>query len=62
MDGDCSDKIKRALILGRKTMTDLESILKSKDISFPINNRIVRAMAFLVVIYGYESWAVKMAK
>ena len=62
VDGDCSDKIKRELILGRKSMTDLESILKNKDISFPINIHIVRAMAFLVVIYGYESWAVKMDK
>ena len=62
VDGDCSDKIKRDLILGRKSMTDLESILKNKDISFPINIHIVRAMAFLVVIYGYDSWAVKMDK
>ena len=62
MDGDCSDKIKWDLLLGRKSMTNLESILKSKDITFPTNVRIVRAMAFLKVMYGYDSWAIKTAK
>ena len=62
VDADCSDKIKRDLLLGRKSMTNLESILKSKDISFPTNVHIVRAMAFLKGMYGYESWAIKMAK
>ena len=55
-DGDCSNEIKRWLILGRKAMTNLDSILKSRDISFLTKVRVVKAMVFPVVMYGYESW------
>ena len=59
MDGDSSHEIKICLLLGRKAMTILDSILKSKDIALPTKVRIVRAMVFPVVIYRYESWTIK---
>ena len=62
VDGDCSHKIERHLVLGRKTFTDLDSILKSRDITLPTNFHIVKAMVFLVVMYGCESWTIKKAK
>ena len=55
-DGDCSHEIKRRLLLGRKVNTNLDSILKSRDITLPTKVRLVKAMVFLVVIYGCESW------
>ena len=58
-DGDCSHEIKRHLLLGRKVMTSLDSILKSRDITLPTKVRLVKAMVFPVVMYGCESWAVK---
>ena len=58
-DGDCSCEIKRCLLLGRKDMTELESILKSKDITLPTKVEIIKAMVFPVVMYGYESWTIK---
>ena len=58
-DGDCSHEIKRHLLLGRKVMTNLDSILRSKDITLPTKVRLVKAMVFLVVMYGCESWTVK---
>ena len=58
-DGDCSHEIKRRLLLGRKVMTNLDSILKSKDITLPTNVRLVKAIVFPVVMYGCESWTVK---
>ena len=61
-DGDCSHKIKTHLLLGRKAMTNLDSILKSRDITLPTKVRLVKAMVFPVVIYGYESWTVKKAE
>ena len=61
-DGDCSHKIKRPLLLGRKVMTNLDSILKSRDITLPTKVRLVKAMVFLVVMYGCESWTVKKAE
>ena len=61
-DGDCSQEIKRRLLLGRKVMTNLDSILKSRDITLPTNVRLVKAMVFPVVMYGYESWTVKKAE
>ena len=61
-DGDCSHEIKRRLLLGRKVMTDLESILKSRDITLPSKVRLVRAMVFLVVMCGCESWTIKKAE
>ena len=61
-DGDCSHEIKRHLLLGRKAMTNLDIILKSRDITLPTKVRIVKVMAFPVVIYGYESWTIKKAK
>ena len=60
-DGDCSHEIKRRLLLGRKVMTNLDSILKSRDITFPTKVRLVKAMVFPVVMYGCESWTVKKA-
>ena len=60
-DGDCSHEIKRCLLLGRKVMTKLDSILKSRDITLPTNVRLVKAMVFPVVMYGCESWTVKKA-
>ena len=61
-DGDCSHEIKRCLLLGRKIMTNLDSILKSRDITLPTKVRLVKAMVFPVVKYGCESWTVKKAK
>ena len=61
-DGDCSHEIKRHLLLGRKAMTKLDSILKSKDKTLPTKVRIVKAMIFPVVMYGCESWAIKKAE
>ena len=61
-DGDYSHEIKRCLLLGRKVMTNLDSILKSRDIIFPRNIRVVKAMVFPVVMYGYESWTIKKAE
>ena len=58
-DGDCSHEIKRRLLLGRKAMTNLESILKSRDITLPTKIRLVKAMVFPVVMYECESWTVK---
>ena len=61
-DGDCSHEIKRRLLLGRKVMTNLDSILTSRDITLPTKVRLVKAMAFPVVMYGCESWTVKKAE
>ena len=61
-DGDCSQKIKRRLLLGRKVMTNLDSILKNRDITLPTKVRLVKAMVFPVVMYGCESWTVKKAE
>ena len=61
-DGDCSHEMKRRLLLGRKVMTNLDSILKSRDITLPTKVRLVKAMVFPVVMYGYESWSVKKAE
>ena len=61
-DGDCSHEIKRRLLLGRKVMTNLDSILKSKDITLPTKVCLVKAVVFLVVMYGCESWTVKKAE
>ena len=60
--GDCSHEIKRCLLLGRKAMTNLDSILKSRDITFPTNVHLVKAMVFPVVTYGCESWTIKKAE
>ena len=62
VDGDCSHEIKRCLLLDRKVMTNLDSILKSRDITLPTKVRLVKAMVFLVVMYGFESWTVKKAE
>ena len=61
-DGDCSHEIKRCILLGRKVMTNLDSILKSRDITVPTKVHLVKAMVFPVVMYGYESWAIKKAE
>ena len=61
-DGDCSHKIKRRLLLERKAMTNLDSILKSRDITLPTKVRLVKAMVFPVVMYGCESWTIKNAE
>ena len=61
-DGDCSHEIKRCLLLGRKVMTNLDSIFKSRDISLLTKVRLVKAMVFPVVMYGFESWTVKKAE
>ena len=61
-DGDCSHEIKRHLLLGRKVMTNLDSILKSRDITLPTKVHLVKAMVFPVVMYGCESWSVKKAE
>ena len=61
-DGDCRHEIKRCLLLGRKVMTNLDSILKSKDITWPTKVCLVNAMIFPVVMYGCESWTIKKAK
>ena len=58
-DGDCSHEIKKCLLLGRKAMTNLDSILKSRDITLPIKIRLVKAMVFQLVMYGCESWTIK---
>ena len=62
VDGDCSHEIKRRLLLGRKVMTNLHSIFKSRDITLPTKVRLVKAMVFPVVMYGCESWTVKKAE
>ena len=62
VDGDYSHEIKRCLLLGGKVMTNLDSILKSKDITLPTNVRLVKAVVFPVVMYGCESWTVKKAE
>ena len=61
-DGDCSHKIKRCLLLGRKVVTNLDSILKSRDITFPTKIHLVKAMVFPVVMYGCESWTINRAE
>ena len=61
-DGDCSHKIKRCLLLGRKAVTNLDSMLKGRDITLPTNVHLVKAMVFLVVMHGCESWTVKKAE
>ena len=61
-DGDCSHEIERRLLLGRKVMTNLDSILKSRDITFPTKVHLVKAMVFPVVMYGCESWTMKKAE
>ena len=61
-DGDCSHEIKRRLLLGRKAMTNLDIILKSRDIALPTNVHLVKAMVFLVVMYGCGSWTIKKAE
>ena len=61
-DGDCSHEIKRRLLLGRKVMTNLDSILKSRDSPLPTKVHLVKAMAFPVVMYGCESWTIKKAE
>ena len=61
-DGDCNHEIKRRLLLGRKVMTNLDRILKSKDITVPTKVRLVKAMIFPVIMYGCESWTVKKAE
>ena len=61
-DGDCSHEIKSRLLLGRKVMTNLDSILKSRDITLPTKFRLVKAMVFPVIMYGCESWTVKKAE
>ena len=62
VDGDCSHEIKRHLLFGRKAMTNLDSILKSRDITLPTKVHLVKAMVFPVVMYGCESWTVKKAE
>ena len=59
VDGDCNHEIKRCLLLGRKVMTDLDSVLKSRDITLPAKVHLVKAMVFPVVMYGCESWTIK---
>ena len=61
-DGDCSHEIKRCLLLGRKAMTNQDSILKSRDITLPTNVRLIKPIVFPVVIYGCESWTIKKAE
>ena len=61
-DGNCSHEIKRRLVFGRKVMTNLDSIFKSRDITLPTKVRLVKAIVFPVVMYGYESWPVKKAE
>ena len=61
-DGDCSHEIKRRLLLGRKVMTNLDSIFKSRGITLPTKVHLVKAMLFTAVMYGYESWTVKKAE
>jgi len=61
-DGDCSHEIKRCLLIGRKFMTNLDGVLKSRDIILPTKVRLVKAMVFPVVVYGFESWTIKKAE
>ena len=61
-DGDCSHEVKRRLVLGRKVMTNLDGILKSRDITLPTDVRLVKAMVFPIVMYGCESWTIKKAE
>ena len=61
-DGDCSHEVKRCLFFGRKTMANLDRVLKGRDITLPTKVHIVKTMVFQVVIYGYESWTVKKAE
>jgi len=61
-DGDCSLEIKRGFLLGRKVMTDLDSILKSRDVALPTKVCLVKAMVFPAIMYGYESWTIKKAE
>ena len=61
-DGDCSHEIKRPLLLGRKVMTNLDSVLKSRDITLPTKVHLVKAMVFPVIMYGCESWTIKKAE
>ena len=61
-EGDCSHEIKRHLLLGRKAMTNLDSIFKSREVTLPTKVHLVKAMVFPVVMYGYESWTVKKAE
>ena len=61
-DGDCSHEIKRRLLLGRKVMTNLDSVLKSRDITLSTKVHLVKAMIFPVVMYGYESWTIRKAE
>ena len=61
-DGDCSHEIKRLLLLGKKAMTNLDSILKSRDMTLPTNVHLVKAMVFAVVMYGCEIWTIKKAE
>ena len=61
-DGDCSHEIKRCLLLGNKAMTNLDSILKSRDITLPIKVHLIKAMVFPVVMYGCDSWSIKKAE
>ena len=61
-DGDCSHEIKKSLLLGRKVMTNLDSVFKSRDITWPTKVRLVKAMVFPAVMYGCESWTVKKAE
>ena len=60
-DGDCSQEIKRCLLFGRKSMTNLDSILKSRDITLPTKVHLIKAMVFPVVMYGCESWTIKLS-
>ena len=62
VDGDCNHEIKRHLLLGRKTMTNLDSMLKSRDITLPTKVRLVKAMVFPVVMYRYKSWTTRKAE
>ena len=62
VDGDWSHEIKRCLLLGRKAVTNLDGVLKTRDITLPANIHIVRGIVFSIVIYGYESWTIKMAE
>ena len=62
VDGDCSHEIKRCLLLGRKVMTNLDSILESRDITLPTKVHLIKTMVFPVVMYGWESWTVKKAE
>ena len=61
-DGDCGHEINKSLFLGRKVMTNLDSILKSREVTLPTKIRLVKAMVFPVVMYGYESWMIKKAE